>query len=119
VPVKVYVITVYVICLMLSLRRPLWSTRFPYTTLFRSNLLAAEGVDFLVLEMMEDDVHAARACEAAHATGLPFWIGVSARRRTDGDRKSTRLNSSHVKISYAVFCLKKKTGQTRKWQDRS
>lgn len=49
-----------------------------------ANLLAAEGVDFLVLEMMEDDVHAARACEAAHATGLPFWIGVSARRRTDG-----------------------------------
>src|SRR6266511_5496632 len=63
----------------LMIRRPPRSTLFPYTTLFRSRHRL-------------DDAH--------HGGGdLPF------RRR---DRKSTRLNSSHVKISYAVFCLKKK-----------
>ena len=49
-----------------------------------ASLLAELGVDLLVLEMMEDDVHAARACDAARAAGLPFWIGASARRRPDG-----------------------------------
>src|SRR5690606_15630774 len=41
--------------------------------------LVALGVDLLVLEMMEDTEHAARACEAARAAGVPFWLGVSAR----------------------------------------
>ncbi|HEX6996085.1 MAG TPA: homocysteine S-methyltransferase family protein [Gammaproteobacteria bacterium] len=49
-----------------------------------ASLLAALGVDLLVLEMMEDDAHARRACEAAGAVGLPFWLGLSARRRADG-----------------------------------
>jgi homocysteine S-methyltransferase len=46
--------------------------------------LAAEGVDLIALEMLEDAEHAARACEAARATGLPVWLGVSCRLRDDG-----------------------------------
>src|SRR5437588_6482182 len=65
------------------IRRPPRSTLFPYTTLFRS--LGAGG----------------RRCE--HASGERRRPGAAAR-----DRKSTRLNSSHTVISYAVFCLKKK-----------
>src|SRR2546430_3565407 len=74
------------------IRRPPRSTLFPYTTLFRSELRArlAGGL----VEVVERDVPA----------GLPPH-GV------DGDRKSTRLNSSHSQISYAVFCLKKKKKQ--------
>src|SRR6266478_7492544 len=71
----------------LMIRRPPRSTLFPYTTLFRSHALAP----------------------------APSWRGtrphgpcVDAVRHLDGDRKSTRLNSSHSQISYAVFCLKKK-----------
>src|SRR5256885_10396230 len=68
------------------IRRPPRSTLFPYTTLFRS----AETVRPPVLEQIGDDVH-----HPAHLVGHQ-------------DRKSTRLNSSHLVISYAVFCLKKK-----------
>src|SRR3712207_8702815 len=82
----------------LMIRRPPRSTLFPYTTLFRSggqlreDLLPIRGVD--VLE--ESD------CVIAVERGDPArQIGVR-------DRKSTRLNSSHANISYAVFCLKKK-----------
>jgi len=46
--------------------------------------LAVEGVDLIALEMLEDTEHAARACEAARATGLPVWVGVSCRLRDDG-----------------------------------
>src|SRR5256885_4565972 len=71
------------------IRRPPRSTLFPYTTLFRSDkpYQAVAGVLHSVLEMVE--------------TGATH-IGVAT------DRKSTRLNSSHLVISYAVFCLKKK-----------
>src|SRR5437870_6705898 len=69
------------------IRRPPRSTLFPYTTLFRSLC----GMRF----------HG-HVLAAIH--GVPF-VGIAA----DKDRKSTRLNSSHVAISYAVFCLKKKT----------
>src|SRR5204863_3550115 len=64
------------------IRRPPRSTLFPYTTLFRS-ADEAEGRPYIVMELMPG--------ETLHE-----------------DRKSTRLNSSHVEISYAVFCLKKK-----------
>src|SRR5438874_4630293 len=71
------------------IRRPPRSTLFPYTTLFRSSI-------FLNVQMGAD-------CEyklvVAHDMHLELIL----------DRKSTRLNSSHVEISYAVFCLKKKT----------
>jgi S-methylmethionine-dependent homocysteine/selenocysteine methylase len=49
-----------------------------------AELLAEAGVDFLVLEMLEDVEHATRACEAARSTGLPIWLGVSCRIRGDG-----------------------------------
>src|SRR5688500_19694669 len=76
-------------CLLIT-RPPPRSTLFPYTTLFRSR----ERVDEVALEA---DVFA-----VAHADP------VAGSPATGADRKSTRLNSSHLVISYAVFCLKKK-----------
>src|SRR2546430_11160643 len=69
------------------IRRPPRSTLFPYTTLFRSGWTAA----------------AALSCQKAQTA--PLYEAVPVERQ---DRKSTRLNSSHSQISYAVFCLKKK-----------
>src|SRR5690606_42095877 len=83
------------------LRRPPSSTLFPYTTLFRSHsgfsLLRALG------ELPSGEVISQDALTGIH------WVITSPDGR---DRKSTRLNSSHVKISYAVFCLKKKKTST-------
>src|SRR2546430_10066882 len=74
------------------IRRPPRSTLFPYTTLFRSIRTDLDsGAHF---------TERGRLLEKAHFPTRP--------RRTDRDRKSTRLNSSHSQISYAVFCLKKK-----------
>src|SRR3989442_10969963 len=73
------------------IRRPPRSTLFPYTTLFRSHVVDARVI----------------------GTANPDAVNLGRRNhRLDRgkDRKSTRLNSSHVRISYAVFCLKKKTG---------
>src|SRR5690349_24187372 len=85
------------------IRRPPRSTLFPYTTLFRSE--GVLGVGFGI------QGHRAEAA-GAQAGMLPMLDGV---RHLVGerpqDRKSTRLNSSHVEISYAVFCLKKKKKQ--------
>src|SRR5256885_12879686 len=78
----------------LMIRRPPRSTLFPYTTLFRSRILP---VGLLLCVTVQQACHRDEAT-APHV--LPF--GPSA------DRKSTRLNSSHLVISYAVFCLKKK-----------
>src|SRR5256885_11817003 len=75
------------------IRRPPRSTLFPYTTLFRSRALRAPG-------------RAARAERVRRAVHLGSARGPA--RGHDRDRKSTRLNSSHLVISYAVFCLKKK-----------
>src|SRR2546422_6335752 len=78
------------------IRRPPRSTLFPYTTLFRS-------LPGLYAQLREDpggEVHGAAANDAHEVAGEA--------RRGQGDRKSTRLNSSHGYISYAVFCLKKK-----------
>src|SRR2546422_7462310 len=83
------------------IRRPPRSTLFPYTTLFRSplDLDAAHGrLGELVLEKF------AHPIVRVHVQRELLLAGVPAR----GDRKSTRLNSSHGYISYAVFCLKKK-----------
>src|SRR3989442_3672705 len=71
------------------IRRPPRSTLFPYTTLFRSHSRSARG---------------ARRASRGGRRPRPR----RARRTERRDRKSTRLNSSHVRISYAVFCLKKK-----------
>src|SRR5687768_18017743 len=78
----------------LMLRRPPRSTLFPYTTLFRSELPIA-----------------GRAAVREHFSGLRHphqGVARGGRGARDRDRKSTRLNSSHGYISYAVFCLKKK-----------
>src|SRR2546430_8928875 len=95
------------------IRRPPRSTLFPYTTLFRSPALLLEpriaeelagAGDVFVVEL---DAHVARE---------PVRFGVPAREPDElglrKDRKSTRLNSSHSQISYAVFCLKKKKKQS-------
>src|SRR5690348_17598882 len=85
----------------LMIPRPPRSTLFPYTTLFRSELAAAG--DFEAHGVDEDYV---RALEY----GMPptGGLGLGVDRLVMLDRKSTRLNSSHPSISYAVFCLKKK-----------
>src|SRR3712207_8666588 len=96
------------------IRRPPRSTLFPYTTLFRSGEVhrVALGVGHLrVLEDLGQGLAAAHL--AHHETGLAR--GVQQLRELVRvhaellDRKSTRLNSSHANISYAVFCLKKTT----------
>src|SRR3712207_6984042 len=89
------------------IRRPPRSTLFPYTTLFRS----ACFVDRLVHQRG----HHVRACTAGRARGHGRSASASRRQRRRSrcpDRKSTRLNSSHANISYAVFCLKKKSSTT-------
>src|SRR3712207_7822245 len=96
------------------IRRPPRSTLFPYTTLFRS-LVEVGGRD-APLHLLGE--RAGDAPGEARAAPVPVDGAVGARaarggllvlaRRTHTDRKSTRLNSSHANISYAVFCLKKK-----------
>src|SRR3712207_8304339 len=86
------------------IRRPPRSTLFPYTTLFRSDppRPAAPSVD----DPERDRLRAHRADPGVPGPGAR--LRRRARHHGDGDRKSTRLNSSHANISYAVFCLKKK-----------
>src|SRR2546427_7888623 len=88
------------------IRRPPRSTLFPYTTLFRSTLMETSAVASLVGESLKS-LQPLRE----------VWCVPEEQRETDpavvasldeADRKSTRLNSSHSQISYAVFCLKKK-----------
>src|SRR5260221_2118284 len=83
----------------LMIRRPPRSTLFPYTTLFRSLFIADH-----VIEGMPRDAVILRAKQHAPLGHTE----VDRIRRDEQDRKSTRLNSSHTVISYAVFCLKKK-----------
>src|SRR5438477_8739825 len=78
-------------CLSLMLRRARRSTLFPYTTLFRSN------------GWVPDNASRAMPSGLGCASGA-----LVAQPKPDGDRKSTRLNSSHMSSSYAVFCVKKK-----------
>src|SRR2546426_5640597 len=91
------------------IRRPPRSTLFPYTTLFRSVLAQGRG--------QEGDLAAGaggrgdrqrRRAGAAHPLGAHLRAHQRGVRQVLRDRKSTRLNSSHLVISYAVFCLKKK-----------
>src|SRR3712207_8286257 len=101
------------------IRRPPRSTLFPYTTLFRSSgHLVVQGLlvraPQLAQAVEQRERRYERAAEAldevtlrSHATG-ERGTGL---QRYDADRKSTRLNSSHANISYAVFCLKKKKQQ--------
>src|SRR3712207_8537914 len=87
------------------IRRPPRSTLFPYTTLFRSEGLEPEAGRVLSPQTPRTQLRArARERERRGRRGLPERV----HRSTPTDRKSTRLNSSHANISYAVFCLKKK-----------
>src|SRR3989454_2466203 len=91
------------------IRRPPRSTLFPYTTLFRSR---PTPVRRLPVEVIVAEAGRALS-EQPHGLVDAPEPGVEVRRRkwqtVFGDRKSTRLNSSHLVISYAVFCLKKKS----------
>src|SRR5438034_7549563 len=86
------------------LRRPPRSTLFPYTTLFRSR-----DADGTAHRLRARAARVARGRRApARPTRRPGARRAAGRTRHRRDRKSTRLNSSHTVISYAVFCLKKK-----------
>src|SRR3712207_7226583 len=100
------------------IRRPPRSTLFPYTTLFRSGLsrrqrriggpadrlVAGAGMGLQARPVGDGDA----AVDVGEAAVLGQGLGDLADRGAAQDRKSTRLNSSHANISYAVFCLKKK-----------
>src|SRR2546430_4827502 len=81
------------------IRRPPRSTLFPYTTLFRSCRSAPPETATALPQRRRADRHSGRSRNPDH---------LAARGNPHPDRKSTRLNSSHSQISYAVFCLKKK-----------
>src|SRR3712207_7037639 len=85
----------------LMIRRPPRSTLFPYTTLFRSK--AGRKVPILKQELYRQNRFPAQL--QARVAGTETW---HRQEHCPSDRKSTRLNSSHANISYAVFCLKKK-----------
>src|SRR3712207_7996201 len=89
------------------IRRPPRSTLFPYTTLFRSSM--GEGAFYLAAAI--DTLNYEYELREDNNTLVGGLVGVGHRADlvvTQLDRKSTRLNSSHANISYAVFCLKKK-----------
>src|SRR5256885_12142508 len=99
------------------IRRPPRSTLFPYTTLFRSNdrirsMDAPQQVIFVAIEPKtdSDQEKLAQGLRTLMAEDPTFRIDsdVQTGQTIIRDRKSTRLNSSHLVISYAVFCLKKK-----------
>src|SRR5256886_11308185 len=83
------------------IRRPPRSTLFPYTTLFRSVFQGHE------VQRLDEAVGGVARDQVRLAVGEGA-VGEAERHRRRRDRKSTRLNSSHSQISYAVFCLKKK-----------
>src|SRR3712207_8426997 len=98
----------------LMIRRPPRSTLFPYTTLFRSTRRDARERLEQLADVLAAAGHVRQALVvvrevAPHALDLLVDVRV---QQGQGDRKSTRLNSSHANISYAVFCLKKKKRQT-------
>src|SRR2546422_8152913 len=89
------------------IRRPPRSTLFPYTTLFRSHV----GLD--AAARRDDRRPLPEVGARPQMDGTHVHAGVAQRSQEGIDRKSTRLNSSHGYISYAVFCLKKKKKKTR------
>src|SRR5438874_3788582 len=91
------------------IRRPPRSTLFPYTTLFRSHIGDPDASPERSTDrLLRDDGPGARQlCQC----------DIAPRARLVQDRKSTRLNSSHVEISYAVFCLKKKISAIERYRN--
>src|SRR5690606_40670425 len=103
----------------LRLPPPPRSTLFPYTTLFRSRQIATVDVELamrdkqllqgIYIEVMKNlEVSKLSLLKETPLIQIIDRPILPLRKESPGDRKSTRLNSSHVKISYAVFCLKKK-----------
>src|SRR2546422_5525853 len=88
------------------IRRPPRSTLFPYTTLFRSSPRTAKALD---VKTRKGSVVIAKTAGIESSAKSRSVVSTTMR----ADRKSTRLNSSHGYISYAVFCLKKKKGYTQ------
>src|SRR5438034_6688968 len=106
--------TLFCLLFFLMLRRPPRSTLFPYTTLFRSEAQRIEGAHGRFSP-------GARPLDAHLEILYAALLGCAASLlgRNLGDRKSTRLNSSHTVISYAVFCLKKKKQEKRTLNERT
>src|SRR3712207_7644474 len=101
------------------IRRPPRSTLFPYTTLFRS--IAGPSINGdktfgIVVVEAASEAEARTLMEADPSVKAGVMTGEVLPFRLSLDRKSTRLNSSHANISYAVFCLKKKNNSTVKIQ---
>src|SRR2546426_10049214 len=94
-PMRLHLLTLFFFFLMI--RRPPRSTLFPYTTLFRSVLI------------QQQQSQSKETTRSSFAPPHPRLPETSMNDLLMRDRKSTRLNSSHLVISYAVFCLKKKT----------
>src|SRR5439155_21890432 len=105
--------TAHLSLFLLLIGPPPRSTLFPYTTLFRS--IVQPGAKRIGRRVGPCTWNALRG---SHGSALASWISFSLSRKSaraifaSRDRKSTRLNSSHVAISYAVFCLKKKKTTT-------
>src|SRR2546430_11661957 len=101
------------------IRRPPRSTLFPYTTLFRSKLVTYTVVHVSPPQFKHMTPYAVGIVEMPEGVKIPsiirtsrpedLKIGMQLEADFSPDRKSTRLNSSHSQISYAVFCLKKNT----------
>src|SRR5689334_23742420 len=107
------IISIRLTCIFfLMIRRPPRSTLFPYTTLFRSGRSSKENA---TIDQLGHDLH--RVLQELVPDGPVVLVGHSMGGMTvmafaeHQDRKSTRLNSSHSSISYAVFCLKKKNNE--------
>src|SRR3712207_6951686 len=100
------------------IRRPPRSTLFPYTTLFRSSipyLIIYAAIATIIMWTLWNKTKFGKNIfavggnpEAAKVSGVNVVLTLVGIYALSGDRKSTRLNSSHANISYAVFCLKKK-----------
>src|SRR5256885_7296474 len=101
------------------IRRPPRSTLFPYTTLFRSEFFDAQLVALDCVARGERNPHSLvsfRLVEDTQLHRIDLELPGQLVHRRLGDRKSTRLNSSHLVISYAVFCLKKKNSKRLNFQ---
>src|SRR3712207_6921790 len=86
------------------IRRPPRSTLFPYTTLFRSEALQKAGIEWRSVSEVTNT--SAQVATVAADIAVMAWMASTVPANLE-DRKSTRLNSSHANISYAVFCLNK------------
>src|SRR5256886_3296627 len=94
------------------IRRPPRSTLFPYTTLFRSPLAVILVVPMCILGSLTGVAVTRGDINIFTQIGFVVLVGLASKNAIL-DRKSTRLNSSHSQISYAVFCLKKKKKRPR------